>query len=251
MKKIARYSLAAALLVLMVLSAAGCGKKEKTPQVPALETVQAGQASQAEDISQAASSAQDGQGLSAVAQVNTQILSQSQSAQDAVAVQEAAQSIVLAEPGETAGPDAISDLEEVIEDTPAVSPAPSVTETPSGLSPPAQEPQIDEDGSYTTKDDVALYLHTYGHLPGNFITKKEAGRLGWTGGSLEPYAPGKCIGGDYFGNYDRNLPAGVKYRECDIGTLGRRSRGAKRIIYGSDGSIWYTDDHYESFTRLY
>ena len=54
---------------------------------------------------------------------------------------------------------------------------------------------IDEDGSYTSKEDVALYIHTYGHLPGNFITKKEAQALGWSGGSLEPYAPGKCIGG--------------------------------------------------------
>ncbi len=39
-------------------------------------------------------------------------------------------------------------------------------------------PAIDEDGSYTTKEDVALYIHTYGHLPGNFITKKEAQALG-------------------------------------------------------------------------
>lgn len=37
---------------------------------------------------------------------------------------------------------------------------------------------IDEDGSYTSKEDVALYIHTYGHLPGNFITKKEAQALG-------------------------------------------------------------------------
>ena len=33
---------------------------------------------------------------------------------------------------------------------------------------------IDEDGVYTTKEDVALYIHTYGKLPSNFITKKEA-----------------------------------------------------------------------------
>ena len=59
---------------------------------------------------------------------------------------------------------------------------------------------IDEDGSYTAKDGVALYIHTYGRLPGNFITKKEAQALGWPGGSLEPYAPGKCIGGSRFGN---------------------------------------------------
>ena len=66
----------------------------------------------------------------------------------------------------------------------------------------ASAPQIDEDGTYTTKDDVALYIHTYGHLPDNFITKKDAQALGWPGGSLEPYAPGKCIGGSRFGNYE-------------------------------------------------
>ena len=54
---------------------------------------------------------------------------------------------------------------------------------------PDEAAQIDEDGTYTTKDDVALYIHTYGHLPGNFITKKDAQALGWPGGSLEPYAP--------------------------------------------------------------
>ena len=61
---------------------------------------------------------------------------------------------------------------------------------------------IDKNGSYTSKEDVALYIHTYGELPSNFITKKEAERLGWDGGSLEPYAPGKSIGGSYFGNYE-------------------------------------------------
>lgn len=109
---------------------------------------------------------------------------------------------------------------------------------------------IDEDGSYTTKEDVSLYLHIYGKLPSNFITKKEAEKLGWQGGSLEPYAPGKCIGGNYFGNYEGLLPDG-NYKECDIDTLGRKKRGAKRIIYSDDGRIYYTDDHYESFIQLY
>lgn len=111
-------------------------------------------------------------------------------------------------------------------------------------------PSIDEDGSYTTKEDVALYIHTYGKLPSNFITKKEAEKLGWDGGSLEPYAPGKCIGGNHFGNYEGLLPDG-NYKECDIDTLGKKKRGAKRIIYSDDGRIYYTDDHYESFTQLY
>ena len=117
----------------------------------------------------------------------------------------------------------------------------------------AETPAIGEDGVYTTKDDVALYLHTYGHLPSNFITKKEAEKLGWSGGSLEPYAPGKCIGGSHFGNYEGMLPEkdGRSYTECDIDTLGADKRGAKRIVFSNDGLIYYTEDHYETFELLY
>lgn len=112
---------------------------------------------------------------------------------------------------------------------------------------------IDEDGSFTSKEEVALYIHTYGRLPGNFITKREAQALGWPGGSLEPYAPGKCIGGSRFGNYEGLLPEkeGRTYTECDIDTLGAESRGAKRIVFSNDGLIYYTGDHYESFELLY
>ena len=112
---------------------------------------------------------------------------------------------------------------------------------------------VDEDGEYWTKDEVALYIHLFGHLPKNYITKAEAERLGWSGGSLEPYAPGCSIGGGRFGNYEGLLPAkkGRTYTECDIGTRGARRRGAKRIVFSNDGLIYYTDDHYESFTLLY
>lgn len=114
-------------------------------------------------------------------------------------------------------------------------------------------PAPDEDGVYTTKEDVALYLHLYGRLPDNFITKKEAEALGWEGGSLEPYAPGMCIGGGYFGNYEGLLPeaGGRTYTECDIDTLGASQRGAKRIVFSNDGLIYYTEDHYASFELLY
>lgn len=114
-------------------------------------------------------------------------------------------------------------------------------------------PTLDKNGTYTTRDDVALYIHLYGHLPQNFITKKQAQELGWNGGSLEPYAEGKCIGGSYFGNYEGLLPEkdGRSYTECDIDTLGADSRGAKRIVFSNDGLIYYTDNHYESFTLLY
>ena len=112
---------------------------------------------------------------------------------------------------------------------------------------------LPEDGVYTTKDDVALYIHLYGHLPDNFITKDEARDLGWSGGSLEPYAPGKSIGGSHFGNYEGLLPEadGRSYTECDINTMGADSRGAERIVFSNDGLIYYTNDHYESFTLLY
>lgn len=112
---------------------------------------------------------------------------------------------------------------------------------------------IDEDGSYSGRDEVALYIHTYGRLPENYITKKQAQALGWSGGSLESYAPGKCIGGDRFGNYEGLLPkqSGRSYIECDIDTLGASSRGAKRIVFSNDGLIYYTADHYQSFELLY
>ena len=115
------------------------------------------------------------------------------------------------------------------------------------------EELLPEDGSYTTKEDVALYLHQYGHLPSNFITKKEAREAGWPGGSLEEYFPGMCIGGDFFGNYEGLLPKakGRTWKECDIDTLGKRARGPKRIIFSNDGLIYYTDDHYETYTQLY
>lgn len=126
-------------------------------------------------------------------------------------------------------------------------------ETPAPEETAEAEAPIDEDGTYTSAEDVALYVHTYGHLPSNFITKEEAKALGWDGGSLEPYAPGKCIGGSWFGNYEGMLPKakGRTWTECDIDTLGARSRGAKRLIFSNDGLIYYTDDHYESFQLLY
>lgn len=113
--------------------------------------------------------------------------------------------------------------------------------------------QITPNGTYTTKEDVALYIITYGCLPDNFITKDEARSLGWEDGGLEDYAPGKCIGGDRFGNYEGILPdaPGRTWTECDIDTLGQDSRGAKRIVFSNDGLIYYTDDHYESFELLY
>ena len=126
-------------------------------------------------------------------------------------------------------------------------------QTESTTEPQATATAIDEAGTYTSKEDVGLYLSTYGHLPENFITKSDARALGWSGGGLDDYANGKCIGGDRFGNNEGLLPEarGRQYYECDIDTLHKDSRGAKRIVFSNDGLIYYTEDHYESFDLLY
>ncbi|MFD6401499.1 ribonuclease domain-containing protein [Nocardia sp. NPDC060249] len=64
-------------------------------------------------------------------------------------------------------------------------------------------------------------------------------------------------GGEQFMNRGTKLPpkdsAGnpVKYQEWDVNPKQRnRGRDAERIVTGSDGSAWYTGDHYETFTRM-
>ena len=108
--------------------------------------------------------------------------------------------------------------------------------------------------SYSSKDEVAAYLHAYGELPPNYITKSEAQSLGWDNalGNLWEVTDHKCIGGDYFGNYENLLPKkkGRTYHECDVNFKGR-SRGPERIVYSNDGLIYYTSDHYNTFTLLY
>ena len=112
---------------------------------------------------------------------------------------------------------------------------------------------IAKDGHFFDKKNVALYIHTYGTLPENFITKDAARDLGWEGGNVEAYAPGCAIGGDKFGNHEGLLPKakGRVYYECDIDTDGYHSRGSRRIVFSNDGLIYYTHDHYESFELLY
>jgi ribonuclease len=113
---------------------------------------------------------------------------------------------------------------------------------------------VTENRSYSSKEEVALYIHTYGKLPSNFITKSEAKDLGWDSkkANLWEVAKGKSIGGDRFSNRERTLPykQGRQYYECDIDYDGGH-RGAKRIVYSSDGLVYYTEDHYATFTLLY
>lgn len=108
-----------------------------------------------------------------------------------------------------------------------------------------------EDGQYCSADEVSAYIKNFHKLPSNYITKDEAHSLGWKGGSLKEYAPGKSIGGDVFTNRQGILPHSNKeYIECDIDANGT-SRGAKRIVYSTENyKVYYTEDHYESFTQI-
>lgn len=115
------------------------------------------------------------------------------------------------------------------------------------------EDDLDEEASYSSLEEVAFYIYSKGHLPDNFLTKKEAQDLGWVAseGNLWQVAPGMSIGGDRFHNREGLLPEkeGRVYYEADIDYEGGR-RGAKRIVFSSDGLIFYTDDHYSSFREI-
>lgn len=106
---------------------------------------------------------------------------------------------------------------------------------------------------YSDKEHVAAYLLAFGELPENYLTKREAEKLGWDSrqGNLWKVAPGMSIGGDKFGNYEGILPAkkGRQYYECDIDFEGKY-RNEKRIVFSNDGLVFYTQDHYETFEEI-
>ena len=126
---------------------------------------------------------------------------------------------------------------------PTKAPTKAPTEAPTEAPGPIIEPQA-----------IADYIFEHGELPDNFITKEEAQALGWdsTRNYVSDVAPGKSIGGDRFGNYEGQLPKkkGRTFRECDCNyTKGKRN--GERIVYSNDGHVWYTSDHYETFTELF
>lgn len=148
-------------------------------------------------------------------------------------------------------------LSEAPDTPPEATPAP----TRRAAAPPSAQPSealeaentVRRDAWYSDKEHVAAYLRAFGTLPGNYIKKAEAEALGWSSakGNLWQVAPGKSIGGDRFGNYEGKLPAkrGRQYYECDVDYDGG-FRGAKRIVFSSDGLIYYTQDHYATFEEI-
>lgn len=132
--------------------------------------------------------------------------------------------------------------------------APTIQTDPTDLEPsPTEHGALDENGHYNSKEEVALYIHLYGKLPENYITKSECQKLGYDHSRAQYAVPDGAIGGDRFGNREGLLPKapGRTWTECDIDTWDKNARGKKRIVFSNDGLVYYTDDHYESFELLY
>ena len=154
-------------------------------------------------------------------------------------------------------PDGGSDIVEPADDTTTgVDPGASTSsaQSQSEASSASDKLTVEEDGWYTSKEEVALYIHIYGHLPGNYVSKTKARKAGWVSGkgNLDKVLPGKSIGGSEFYNDEGLLPdaPGRVWTECDINYHGGY-RGSERIVFSNDGLVFYTDDHYKSYERLY
>ena len=58
--------------------------------------------------------------------------------------------------------------------------------------------------------------------------------------------------GVVFSNFERALPKRPRgyYHEYTVKTPGTHNRGARRIISGTTGEYFYTEDHYNTFKRI-
>lgn len=131
--------------------------------------------------------------------------------------------------------------------------AAALTDSPTSA-PTATPTDAPKQTAITAPQDIADYIFAHGTLPDNFLTKNEARQLGWDSSKnyVSDVAPGYSIGGDKFGNYEGLLPdaSGRKWYEADANyTSG--PRGAERILYSSDGLVYYTNDHYQTFTKMH
>lgn len=139
-------------------------------------------------------------------------------------------------------------------------PSPAVVETlaPTATPTPAQEgrptPSPVPDGPIIDPQSIADYIFAHGCLPDNFVTKRQAQDAGWNSSYnyVSDVLPGKSIGGDRYGNYSGTLPdaPGRRWQECDCWYVkGRRT--AYRIVFSNDGLVYYTEDHYNTFTQMF
>lgn len=112
--------------------------------------------------------------------------------------------------------------------------------------------QFSADGisQITKAETVIAFVKTNHQLPGFYLTKNEAKKLGWnpSKGNLCEALPGKAIGGDHFNNREKQLPSNEKYFEADV-NYKCGNRNSDRIIYTRSGEVYLTTDHYKSFQK--
>ena len=232
------------MLCLALMMFAGCGK-DKTPAQPDAAVTAVSSADKQPEVRQ-----EDASGDSSLASAEPE------------KENDAAGTEGSSDVSSTSGPEEVSSVSsssgpEEVSSASSSSGAGTVSQT----GPEEEGLAVTEDGEYTDKDHVALYIHEFGHLPSNYVTKNKATDAGWDSkaGNLNTILPGKSIGGSRFGNYAGLLPEkdGRKYYECDIDfnpdgqTSEPAYRNEKRIIYSNDGLIFYTEDHYKTFEQLY
>lgn len=104
---------------------------------------------------------------------------------------------------------------------------------------------VDIDGIYNTMNEVAAYIYLYHKLPSNYKPKGVFSSRDYTKDNK------LSCGGDKFYNREGLLPEakGRTYTECDIGYSGG-TRNSLRIVYSSDWLIFYTSDHYASYSII-
>ena len=115
---------------------------------------------------------------------------------------------------------------------------------------------IQESGKYTSKDSVAAYLCKFDKLPSNYVGKSEGQKLyeSKTGKTFEKWnfnpwtTIGVMIGGDTYSNSEGLLPKG-SYHEADV-DYSANNRGTKRLMYQGGCTIYYTANHYESYSEI-
>lgn len=115
---------------------------------------------------------------------------------------------------------------------------------PTTATDPSSSPTNGQASGQTTDPASGLDWVDLGSLPAE---AKETLSLIEAGGPF-PYDQD----GGTFGNFEGLLPDHQRgyYREYTVDTPGSADRGARRIVSGSSGEYYWTEDHYESFERI-
>ena len=92
---------------------------------------------------------------------------------------------------------------------------------------------VKKEKEYTDFDHVAMYILEYNNVPDNYVTGYML---------LTPYRYGPFL------NVEEKLPLGVEYTEVYINAT-ISDFGTERFVF-SDDNLYYTNNHYDSFSEI-